>query len=291
MAAKTMGLIGVGLVGTALAERWQHTGWQVIGYDIDPGFRDRIEPLGGQAAVSLADVVRTTETIVLSLPNSTISSQIITELLPLLPGKTIVDTTTGEPGEMAAMGQRLAQHGVRYLDATIAGSSAQIRTREVIVMVGGDAETVAACSAVFTPFAAQTFHVGPWGAGAEMKLVVNLVLGLNRAVLAEGLSFARQRGIDPCRALEVLRASPAYSTVMDTKGAKMLSGDYSPQARLAQHHKDVRLILAAGAQADARLPLSEVHAGLLAEREAAGDGDLDNSAIIRSFAPLLSPNS
>lgn len=280
---RTIGLIGVGLVGTALAERWQRGGWNVVGYDLDPTFRARVEACGSTPVSSAADVVTAADTIVLSLPTSQISSQILADLAPRLPGKTIIDTTTGEPDAMAAMGQQLATSGVRYLDATIAGSSAQIRTGEVVVMVGGEAKTVSDCWNLFTTFAAATFHVGPWGAGAEMKLVVNLVLGLNRAVLAEGLMYARSRGIDPARALEVLQASPAFSRVMETKGAKMLSGDFSPQARLAQHHKDVRLILAAGEQAGARLPLSTLHAALLAEREAAGDSDLDNSAIIRAF--------
>ena len=283
MAARTIGLIGVGLVGSALAERWQRTGWSVVGYDIDPEFRSRLEPCGATVACNIKEVIAAAEMVVLSLPNSTISAGVIDDCAPGLQGKTIIDTTTGEPGEMAAMGQRLSEMGIRYLDATIAGSSAQIRAGEVLVMVGGDTEAVTDCAAVFAAFASQTMHVGPWGAGAEMKLVVNLVLGLNRAVLAEGLSFARRLGIDPQRALEVLQSSPAFSRVMDTKGRKMITGDFSPQARLAQHHKDVRLILAAGARAGARLPLSQLHAALLTEREAAGDGDLDNSAIIRAF--------
>lgn len=114
-----------------------------------------------------------------------------------------------------------------------------------------------------------------------MKLVVNLVLGLNRAVLAEGLSFARSLGFDPAMALDVLRQSPAASTVMQTKGDKMVAGDFTPQARLRQHLKDVRLILAAAGAA--KTPLSEVHAQLLQELVDRGCGDEDNSAVIRAF--------
>ena len=116
-----------------------------------------------------------------------------------------------------------------------------------------------------------------------MKLVVNLVLGLNRAVLAEGLSFARSMGVDQRRALEVLMAGPGFSRVMETKGEKMLARDFSPQARLAQHHKDVKLILEESARANHALPLSQLHDELLARLVAAGDGDLDNSAILKAF--------
>ena len=116
-----------------------------------------------------------------------------------------------------------------------------------------------------------------------MKLVVNLVLGLNRAVLAEGLSFAQATGVAPAKALEVLKASPAYSTVMDTKGEKMLTGDFTPQARLRQHLKDVNLILESAAASAANTPLSEWHAETLQALVDQGHGDDDNSSIIRAF--------
>lgn len=122
-----------------------------------------------------------------------------------------------------------------------------------------------------------------------MKLVVNLVLGLNRAVLAEGLAFAKAQGLDPAFTLEVLRSGAAYSRAMDTKGDKMVREDFTPQARLAQHLKDVRLILAAGHECRAKLPLSGVHEQLLNALAAAGCGDLDNSAIIRAFEPKPKP--
>ena len=116
-----------------------------------------------------------------------------------------------------------------------------------------------------------------------MKLVLNLVLGLNRAVLAEGLEFARASGIDPWLALEILKASPAYSRAMDTKGARMLNEDFEPEARLSQHLKDVRLILASGERSGAQLPLSEAHRALLEIAESAGFGSLDNSAVIKAL--------
>jgi 3-hydroxyisobutyrate dehydrogenase-like beta-hydroxyacid dehydrogenase len=117
-----------------------------------------------------------------------------------------------------------------------------------------------------------------------MKLVLNLVLGLNRAVLAEGLCYAAAAGVDPAAALEILKAGPAYSRVMDTKGQKMLAGDFTAEARLSQHLKDVRLILESGARAGASLPLSSVHRALLEKAEAAGFGAADNSAVIKAFA-------
>ena len=116
-----------------------------------------------------------------------------------------------------------------------------------------------------------------------MKLVVNLVLGLNRAVLAEGLALAQSCGIDPAAALEVLKTTPAYSQAMDTKGPQMVRGDFAPVARLAQHLKDVRLIRELAQRHAARIPLSDLHEELLNRAVELGLGEADNSAIIRVF--------
>jgi 3-hydroxyisobutyrate dehydrogenase-like beta-hydroxyacid dehydrogenase len=165
----------------------------------------------------------------------------------------------------------------------VSGSSEQVRTADVVLLVGGERATFEACADLFRCFARQWLHARSWGAGAGLKLVVNLVLGLNRAALAEGLAFAQACGVDPELALDALRAGAAYSRVMDVKGRKMLEGDFACQARLSQHLKDVRLILAAGRRAGAYLPFSAVHEQLLERLEVAGLGSVDNAAIIRAF--------
>ena len=118
-----------------------------------------------------------------------------------------------------------------------------------------------------------------------MKLVSNLVLGLNRAALAEGLVFAQVLGLEAEAALALI-GTMAYSRIMDTKGRKMIEGDFRVQARLSQHLKDIRLILDAAAAAGQALPLTEIHRQLLEVAEAAGFGEADNSAIIRAFGHL-----
>ena len=148
-------------------------------------------------------------------------------------------------------------------------------------MVGGDAETFAACSDIFALIGSQTFYTGPPGTGARMKLVTNLVLGLNRAALAEGLAFAESIGLDPALSLAVMRGSLAYSRIMDTKGERMVRRDFAPDARLSQHLKDVRLIVDIGRRAGLPMPLSAAHRAVLEEAEAAGYGELDNSAVIK----------
>lgn len=200
----------------------------------------------------------------------------------------LIDTTTGDPETTAEIAKRVASLGATYVDATIAGSSQQAREGEIVVMAGGEADHVARCEPLFRCFARKWFHVGPCGSGARMKLVVNLVLGLNRAALAEGLVFARSLGLDLNATLEILRSGPAYSQAMDVKGRKMIDGDFAPVARLSQHRKDVRLIQDAAEKAGLQLPLSELHERLLMEAERLGFGESDNSAIIRALEAMAS---
>jgi 3-hydroxyisobutyrate dehydrogenase-like beta-hydroxyacid dehydrogenase len=281
-----IGLIGLGLMGAALAERLLAAGLAVVGFDVNPKQRRALEKLGGASADSVAEVATSCHRVVLSLPNSTVVAEVVAAMRgKLRRGALLLDTTTGDPQATTRLAVSLRRRGVRYVDATIIGSSADLRAGRALLVMGGAARTIAAASELLDALSTSRLHVGPAGAGARMKLVVNLVLGLNRAVLAEGLAFARRIGVPPARALEVLRAGAAYSRVMDTKGDRMLAGDFrKPVAKLSQHLKDVRLILALGAKHHAKLPLSKLHHRLLEQAEAAGCGELDNSAILRAFA-------
>ena len=196
---------------------------------------------------------------------------------------TLIDTTTGDPDTITSLGQNAESMGFHYVDATVAGSSKQVRERDVLVMAGGRREDFDTCADIFAAFARESYYLGPAGSGARMKLVTNLVLGLNRAVLAEALAFAASLGFDPATTLGILKSSSSYSRVMDIKGQKMLNADYSVEARLSQHLKDVRLMLEAGERSGARLPLSKLHRELLEEAENEGWGDSDNSAILEVF--------
>jgi 3-hydroxyisobutyrate dehydrogenase-like beta-hydroxyacid dehydrogenase len=285
-----VGMIGLGLLGGALAERLIGSGHEVIGFDLSAERRDELAARGGSPVPSAVEVARESDVLLFSLPDTGVVASVLEEIGPALrAGQLVVDTTTGDPSDSAALGAKLAQRGVVFVDATVAGSSVQARAGQAIILAGGTGAAFAACQELFAVIGSRAFHVGPWGAGAKMKLVVNLALGLNRAVLAEALSLAVGLELDERRALEILKASPAYSTVMDIKGEKMIAREYSPQARLSQHLKDVRLILAAAARTATDLPLSSLHQQLLERAETAGLGQLDNSAIREVFGPPAGP--
>ena len=279
---RPLGLVGLGLMGSALAERLLDAGYSVVGWDTAPKAREHLAKLAGTPAASAEEVFTQCDRILLSLPDSKITQAVLHAAVPFLrKNQIIADTSTGDPQDAIAFSRQLASSGAIYLEATISGNSDQVRRGEVLVMVGGPKPAFDRSKKLFASFAARAIYTGKSGRAAQMKLVTNLVLGLNRAALAEGLVFARALKLEGKQTLEILRSSMAYSRIMDVKGEKMLSGDFKPQARLSQHLKDVRLMLAAATKARTKLPLSETHCQILAAAEAAGLGQLDNSAIVR----------
>lgn len=275
---ESIGLIGLGLMGTALAERLLEHGFRVTVWNRT---RERSVPLIARGAEWSDNPLTKCRRVIISLYTTEVVEAVLVQLDEgLHEGQILIDTTTGEAVQAAALGARMAARGVRYLDAPVSGSSQQTRAGEATVMVGGDDVTFAECSDLWQVMGRKVFHVGPCGSASRMKLISNLVLGLNRAALAEGLAFAEALGVSPAAALEVMAGSHAYSRAMDVKGRKMVERDFSVQARLSQHLKDVRLMLDAARAAGLALPLTETHRRLMEQAEAAGLGAQDNSAII-----------
>jgi 3-hydroxyisobutyrate dehydrogenase-like beta-hydroxyacid dehydrogenase len=267
-----------------LAKRLAGAGFSLTGFDPDPEAIGRLKALGGAPQTSPQEVAASCRHLLWCVPGPAQVRDTVAALEPTLEsGVTILDATTGDPNDVEIHAARFASRGISYLDCEIGGSSRQTAAGDAIVICGGAPLAFAGCRDILAAISPRVFHTGPPGSGTRMKLALNIAIGLHRAVLAEALAFAEFNGIDPVRALEILKAGPGYSRAMDVKGAKMLSGDFTPEARLAQHLKDVRLILETGRSKNARLPLSALHEQLLAEAVECGMGSLDNSAVIELF--------
>lgn len=280
----SVALIGIGLLGTALAERLLRVGYHVLGHDVSADAMDAFAALGGQVSPQLRDLPLAAQTIIICLPNSDVVKQVAADIMPnLKPGTVLIDTTTGHPEVTRNLATQLAEREVALVDASVLGSSEVTRRGEAVLMVGGSSDALREIRKVLEAISNTIYYLGPVGSGQQMKLVANLVLGLNRAVLAEGLHFAKTFNLQPNVVLDVLKSGAAYSRVMDTKGSKMIEREFAPQARLSQHLKDVNLMLEHANEAQTTLPLSQVHQSLLKKVEAAGHGDLDNSAVIEAW--------
>ena len=281
---KPIGLVGLGLVGKALIARLTAAGHRVLGYDTHDGAREQAAELGVELAATAGEVGMRCDVILLSLPDSDTVNRVVADeqMGQRLHGGTLVlDTTTGCPSDAVHNSRRLIERGVRFIDVTLSGSSEDIARGEATALVGAEHDPQVA--AIVDCFANKTFFLGQPGAGCLAKLIVNHVMGLNRAALAEGLALGEKTGLAPAALLPILQASAAYSKVMDLKGRRMVAHNYSPASRIAQHAKDVRLILKLGQDAGAYLPLEEVHMELLGAAIAEGLGEEDNAAIIELF--------
>jgi len=263
---ETVGVIGLGLVGRAIAARLGAAGFDVLGFD------KSAEAMGAFDGRATADAKRA-KRIVLAVFDTPDVEQVAAEARP----EFFIDCTTGDPLRIEALARRLAGDGVRYVEAPMSGSSDTIKRGEATMFVGGDP---AGCEDLLAAITARRYRIGAVGMATRAKLAINLVLGLNRVALAEGMVFAESLGIPRKQFLDLVRGSPVASVAALAKGEKMASGDFVPDSRIRQHLKDVRRIRE---YAHFPLPLTEAHERLLDEAVAAGDGELDNAAIIRRW--------
>ena len=283
--------IGMGLLGSALAGSLIKAGYTVRGFDVAPERMREHEGRGGVPARSPADAARGAAVVMTCLMTADLVGEVLLgpdgAIDAASPGVLVIDNSTIHPDASAALAARLAARGIPMLDAPVAGSSGQARRREAPVMVGGDAEVFARGRPILDALSERVRHVGPSGAGARAKLVVNLVLGLNRLALAEGLLFGLRQGLDGKALLAILKESSAYSRAMDIKGERMIEGNFQAEGKLAQHLKDVELMLEVGHGAGAPLLATALHRQLLLAGVACGLGEHDNSAIIAVLRSLI----
>jgi 3-hydroxyisobutyrate dehydrogenase-like beta-hydroxyacid dehydrogenase len=261
MPDRVVGIVGLGLVGRALGARLRGQGWRTLGFDLREEASAAFAAEGGARAGSVAQLGRETSCVLLAVFDTHGVLQVLEGEGALLSDghavRTVVDCSTGAPELLEALAARLQARGVAFVESPLSGSSQQIERGEATALVGGPA--------------------------------TNLVLGLNRAVLAEGIAFAEGLGIPPERFLALVLATPARSDAAVVKGPLMVQEDFAPRSRIRQHLKDVDLMLRGARQAGLDLPFSEVHARLLREAVEAGDGELDNAAIVRRLRGRRTP--
>ena len=273
------GLIGLGLMGEVYARRLVAAGLGVVGYDVDADKNARLAAIGARTG-SLADIARDCEPIVLAVFNTDQVEEVVEQtLLPAALGKIVICTSTCDPDRVAALGARVANR-LRFLEVPVSGTSEQVRQGDGVGLIGGDPRIATAAAPVLDALFPRRFHIGQIGDGGRAKLAINLILGLNRLALAEGLVFASRLGLDPAAFLDVARASAAASQVMDTKGPKMVAGNFIPEGRVRQTLKDTQLMLDQARKAGQELPLLQVHADVLQACLRHGEGEQDNSIII-----------
>lgn len=286
MSAKSpVGVIGLGLIGTSLAQRLLQAGFPVAGFDIAAERRDNLARLGGTACATAREVGERCKEIVLAVFNTDQVESVVEspDGANLNKDHLVLCTSTCDPDRIEALAARAAKRGIRFVESPLSGNSDQIAKGNGVALIGGTRADMDAATPILNALCKQSFYLGPAGSGGRAKLAVNLVGGLNRAVMAEGLAFAESMGLELAPFLEVMKGSAVYSRAMDTRGMKMVESDYTPHAWLTQSLKDFKLMHEVAARVGQELPLATEYVKIVESCIAHGEGELDNSVVMQEL--------
>ena len=288
--AVPVGVIGIGLMGTACARRLLGAGHTVLGFDIDAAKLKAFAAHGCEAASSVAAITRACRQVVLCVFNTDQVEQTIEGpggLLATLPPDahpiTAICTSTCDPDRIAALAARLPANRLHFVEAPVSGTSDQTARGEALGLIGGDPGAADEARDVLDAICPRRHHLGAAGNGGRAKLAINLILGVTRAARAEGLVFAERLGLDPAAFLAVARESAAYSQVMDVKGAKMVKSDWEAHGKISQTLKDFMLMHEQATAHGQKLPLAQTYLELVQGCVAAGEGEWDNAAVMQEI--------
>jgi 3-hydroxyisobutyrate dehydrogenase-like beta-hydroxyacid dehydrogenase len=280
-----VGIIGLGLIGSALVERLIGAKLSLIGFDIEAVRCDELRASGGLVANSVCELAGRCPTILVAVYSGEQVEALFADIEngagPARP--VVICTTTCVPDAIIRLARRAASAGIPLVEAPISGTSAELRDGTATGLLAGEAGAIDSVSALMDILCPRSLRVGAIGDASRTKLAINLILQNNRAALAEGIAFAERLGLDGRTFLAAARASAAYSAVMDTKGEKMLTRDYQPQSHIAQTLKDAELILAEAKRLGLRLPLTAAQAELLRAAMALEGPASDSAAVIEAI--------
>ena len=280
----TVGIVGVGLLGDAIASRLRAAGHAVVGYDVVTASMDRLAALGGTPAKSAGDVARASEVVCTILPSlATVEEAILGPhgiVAAGKPGQLILQMSTISPSLTERLARETAARDGVFLDCPISGTSGMVAQGSGVIFVGGDAGAYERWKPLLESILPRAVHVGRAGQAMVLKLVANLLVALNSAAAAEAINLARQSGLDPQIVLDVLGTGAATSRMLEVRGPLMARGEFPAQMKLDLFMKDLHLIQDAAKTADAPLPLTDVAERLYAAAQAAGHGGDDLAVVI-----------
>ena len=277
-----VGIVGVGMMGSAVGANLLDSGFEVTGFDID---RDRVEALrarGGVAAASPAALAAAVDVAITLLPSEAALTAVVEGPDGLIggahPGLVVVEASTLPLEAKRRARTVLDDAGVELLDCPLSGSSDQAVRRDVIVLASGERATVERLGPVFDGFARGWHFVGEFGAGTTFKLVANLLVAVHSAVAAEALVLATKAGVDSQLALDVLIDSAGTSRMFEVRAPRMLAHDYGGGIRMRTFEKDLLAIEALARELGCPTPTLDASAQVYRDALAQGHAEDDPAA-------------
>lgn len=284
--------IGLGIMGSPMAENLIRAGYPVTGHTLEQDKLDRLAAHGGTPASSVAEAVAGADVVITMVPASPqVEAVAYGEggiLAHAKPGALLIDMSSITPRTSVdlARAAREAGKGLRVLDAPVSGGEAGAVEAALSIMVGGRRADFDEARPIFQALGTTIVLCGPHGAGQTVKAANQLIVATHLQVCAEAVVFLEKSGVDLAAALDVLNGGLAGSTVLTRKRTNFLAREFTPGFRIDLHHKDMGIVTAAAREVGAALPVGGVVAGLVASLRAQGDGGLDHSALLRGVSRL-----
>jgi 3-hydroxyisobutyrate dehydrogenase-like beta-hydroxyacid dehydrogenase len=276
----TMGMVGLGLLGHALASRLRAAGHAVIGYDVAPERRDALVALGGIVAADAGDVAKRSEAVCTVLPSLAAVEEVITALDG---ARVIIQMSTISPGLTERLARLAAGRGQALLDCPVSGTAGMVARGDGIIFVGGERDVYDRWRPVLEAMLPRAVYVGRAGQAMMLKLVANLLVGVHSAAAAEALAMARRAGLDMDVAFDVLASGAGSSRMLEVRGPMMLRDDFPAQMKLDLFMKDLHLIQDAAREVGASTPLTDVAERLYAAVQDSGHGGEDLAAVVKAL--------
>jgi 3-hydroxyisobutyrate dehydrogenase-like beta-hydroxyacid dehydrogenase len=278
---KTVGIVGLGIMGSAIARNLVDRGWRVTGFDIDAARRAELALANVTIADSVGQMARDTPIIMTSLPspaavddvghsiaNSGQSPRIVVELSTLA----IADKLRFEA--------ILKRAGHTALDCPLSGTGAQAKNRDLVVYASGDSDAIARCAGLFSDFAKQSADLGSYGNGSRMKFVANHLVAIHNVATAEAMLLAECAGLDPKMVVEMVGPGAGGSRMFQMRAPMMVEGVYEPATmKVSTWRKDMAVIAEFADDVGCATPLFTLTQPIYAEAMAMGLADQDTAAV------------
>lgn len=301
-APPVVGMIGLGIMGGAMARNLIKAGFRVIGHDVRAQPRAALVKAGGTAVRNAGEIARRAAIVITSLPTVAVLERVCVELAENGSRGLIVAETSTMPLEAKLAAQeRLAGAGIVLLDCPLSGTGAQARSGDLSVLASGPRAAVAKCVPVFQGFARSHHYLGKFGAGTKMKLAANLLVAIHNVAAAEALTLARKAGLDAATALRVLSDGAGSSRMLTVRGPMMVAEDYSDATmKVEVWQKDMDIIARYAAEIGAPTPLLLASAPIYTAAIARGHALQDTAVVcevlsamagLRPSAPVPTPVS
>lgn len=278
---QTIGIAGLGIMGSAIGANLVRAGFGVAGYDPVPRARRSLARAGGRAARSNGELARRCGVVITSLASAAALEGVAQELASAARrGLLVVETSTLPIEDKERARRVLASAGAILLDCPLSGTGAQARSRDLAVYASGPRAAVRRCAAVFDGFARAHYYVGAFGSGSKMKFVANLLVAIHNVSAAEALVLGRKAGLDPALVYQVVGDGAGSSRMFQVRGPMMVAGDYrNATMKVGVWQKDMAIITDFARALGCPTPLFMASAPLYTAALAAGRGSQDTAAV------------